>query len=270
MAKAKDKLLAEWFWTDRWMGSSGFLLPMEPRGLYREMLTQAWRRGARLPNDHAAIRVATGTSLAEWRRCWPKVEKFWRVDGDSLVNDTQLEVYAEAKSQAAERQGRAKAGAEARWAQRKQGPSNAQASAQAKPERCPPSPSPSPNEHGGSGSSSSPPPHPATANPLVDRPALEAEGAKLLGLISEREDLDPTEVLSTASGWKGKGGFVRFETLYDDRLARTLIALRSWWRRLNGEPEPGPPAALALRDQAPPLSPLTEHNLRALGLKGGE
>jgi hypothetical protein len=126
------------------------------------------------------------------------------------------------------------------------------------------------NEHEGSGSSSVPPPHAATTNPLVDRPALEAEGRQLLRQIAEREDLDPTEVLSTASGWKGKGGFVRLDTLYDDRLARTLIALRSWWRRLNGEPEPGPPAALAVRDQAPPLSPLTEHNLRALGLKGGE
>ncbi len=93
---APDKLLAEWFWTDRWMGSRGFLLPLEPRGLYREMLTQAWRRGARLPNDHEAIMRAVGCKDAEWKRCWPKVEKFWRVDGDSLVNDTQLEVYAEA------------------------------------------------------------------------------------------------------------------------------------------------------------------------------
>ena len=44
----RDKLLAEWFWTDRWQGSSGFLLPLEARGLYREMLTQAWQRGGRL------------------------------------------------------------------------------------------------------------------------------------------------------------------------------------------------------------------------------
>ena len=39
----KTNLRAEWFWTDRWMGSSAFLLPMEARGLYREMLTP--RRG---------------------------------------------------------------------------------------------------------------------------------------------------------------------------------------------------------------------------------
>lgn len=133
------KLLAEWFWTDRWMGSSGFLLAMEPRGLYREMLTQAWRRGARLPSDHEEIRRAIGCTLAEWRRCWPKVEKFWRLDGDALVNDTQLEVYAEAQGVQQRAHERGVKGAQAR----------AQARAQAKREQPhkdePPSPSPSPN-----------------------------------------------------------------------------------------------------------------------------
>ncbi len=90
---AQDKLLAEWFWTDRWIGSSAFLLPMEARGVYREMLTQAWRRRARLPNDHEAIRRAIGATVGEWRRSWPAVKRFWRVDGDSLVNDTQLEIW---------------------------------------------------------------------------------------------------------------------------------------------------------------------------------
>jgi uncharacterized protein YdaU (DUF1376 family) len=91
------KLLAEWFWTDRWNGSSGFLLPMEARGVYREMLTQSWRRGARLPNDHEAIRRAIGATPAEWRRAWPKVAGFWRVDGTDLVNDTQLAIYQDAE-----------------------------------------------------------------------------------------------------------------------------------------------------------------------------
>lgn len=95
---APDKLLAEWFWTDRWIGSSGFLLPMEARGVYREMLTQAWRRGARLPNDHETIRRAIGATVAEWRRSWPRLVKYWRVDGDALVNDTQLEIYRAATS----------------------------------------------------------------------------------------------------------------------------------------------------------------------------
>lgn len=109
------KLLAEWFWIDRWMGSSGFLLPMEPRGLYREMLTQAWRRGAALPNDHEAIRRATGCSDEEWERCWPKIAKFWKVapGGLELVNETQMEVYADALGIKMRAQARAQAGAQA-------------------------------------------------------------------------------------------------------------------------------------------------------------
>jgi uncharacterized protein YdaU (DUF1376 family) len=110
-----SKLLAEWFWADRWIGSSGFLLPMEARGVYREMMTQAWRRGARLPNNHEEIRRAIGATVPEWRRCWPLVKKFWRVDGNALVNDTQLEVYAEALEKSEKATARAAAGAAARW-----------------------------------------------------------------------------------------------------------------------------------------------------------
>lgn len=129
MAGAKtDKLLAEWHWTDRWMGSRGFLLPMEPRGVYREMLTQAWRRGAKLPNDHEAIRRAIGCTEKEWRRCWPVVAPFWRAAGAWLVNDTQLAIYAEAlaRREAASRRGRK--GAARRWGP---GKADAQVDAQA-------------------------------------------------------------------------------------------------------------------------------------------
>ena len=105
------RLLAEWFWVDRWMRSSGFLLPPEPRCLYREMLSQAWIRGARLPNDLLAIQRAVGFTAEEWARAWPQVERYWRVDGASLVNDTQLQVHAEALSRhlAHVRGGRARA-----------------------------------------------------------------------------------------------------------------------------------------------------------------
>lgn len=150
----EDKLRAEWFWTDRWMGSSAFLLPQEPRGVYREMLTQAWMRGARLPNDHEAIRRATGTSLEEWDRCWPRLARYWRVDGDYLVNDTQLEVYAEAQNQRGKASERARVAAERRWAKERERAeadarastrAHARASAQALRGQCPPYLSPSPN-----------------------------------------------------------------------------------------------------------------------------
>lgn len=139
-----DKLLAEWFWTDRWMGSSAFLLPIGPRGLYREMLTQAWRRGGRLPNDHEAIRRAVGCTIQEWNRCWPRIQGYWRIDGDAIVNDIQLEVYAEARRRDELASERGRKGAQARAQAATQ--ASAQASAQAQPEQPPkvqpPSPSP--------------------------------------------------------------------------------------------------------------------------------
>jgi len=86
---------------------------MEARGVYREMLTQAWLRGASLPNDHEAIRRAIGATEKEWRRSWPLVERFWRVDGDTLVNPTQLEIYAEAQGVALRASERGRRGAQA-------------------------------------------------------------------------------------------------------------------------------------------------------------
>jgi uncharacterized protein YdaU (DUF1376 family) len=131
-----SKLLAEWFWTDRWIGSSAFLLPLEARGLYREMLTQAWRRGGRLPDNHEAIRRATGATAEEWDRAWPWVQRYWRADGDGLVNDTQLEVYAEAQAVSQRASTRGKSGAKAR----------SLSTAQAVLEHQPPSLSPSPKK----------------------------------------------------------------------------------------------------------------------------
>jgi uncharacterized protein YdaU (DUF1376 family) len=109
-----DKMLAEWFWTDRWMGSSAFLLPIEPRGLYREMLTQAWRRQARLPNDHEQIRRATGVTENEWARCWPLIEPYWIIDGTFLINQTQVAVYREAQARAENAHKRGVSGGRAR------------------------------------------------------------------------------------------------------------------------------------------------------------
>jgi uncharacterized protein YdaU (DUF1376 family) len=114
MDTQQSKLLAEWFWIDRWVGSSAFALSIDARGLYREMLTQSWRRGARLPNDPDQIRRMTGVTEKEWSKTWPKVQRYWRVDGDVIVNDTQLEVYAAAKARLEVASARGRAGAQAR------------------------------------------------------------------------------------------------------------------------------------------------------------
>jgi uncharacterized protein YdaU (DUF1376 family) len=94
-----ERMRAEWFWCDRWIASSAFLLPMEARGLYREMLTAAWLRGARLPADPEAIRRAVGCSEMEWGRSWPLIRRYWSEAEGFIVNATQVEVYAECQSQ---------------------------------------------------------------------------------------------------------------------------------------------------------------------------
>lgn len=160
---AEKELRAEWFWTDRWMTSSAFLLPAEPRGVYREMLTQAWMRGGSLPDDHEAIQRACGLTRSEWKRCWPKVQRYWRVEGETLVNDTQLEVMAVARDGADRAAEKARVAANKRWeneraraSAQEDAQAHAQASARAPLEECPPSPSPSPR-------TTNPPDPPASA-----------------------------------------------------------------------------------------------------------
>jgi uncharacterized protein YdaU (DUF1376 family) len=167
-----EKLRAEWFWTDRWQGSDGWLLPMEPRGLYREMLTAAWRRGARLPSDPEAIRRATSCTEGEWARCWPIIQHYWKPAGPYLVNQVQLQVYAEALDGVEAKSNKARDAANKRWERERarqdaDARAYAQAPAQASPEhmlaQCPPSPSPSPSQE----QTTEPPPpqtpHPSTA-----------------------------------------------------------------------------------------------------------
>lgn len=128
--RASDKLFAEWFWTDRWTNSRGHTMEMEARGLYREMLTQAWKRGAQLPNNAEEIRLMCACNLKVWKRCWPAVEPFWVVDGDILINLTQVQVYAEARAAADASFLRAQAGGQARaQAELKRRASEAQAHA---------------------------------------------------------------------------------------------------------------------------------------------
>jgi uncharacterized protein YdaU (DUF1376 family) len=94
------RLLAEWFWTDRWERSPAAALPIAARGLYREMLSRAWARGARLPNNPEAIRRVVGVTFEEWGGTWPLVSPYWQQSADGLwvLNETQVEIYTEAQA----------------------------------------------------------------------------------------------------------------------------------------------------------------------------
>ena len=112
---SNGKLRAEWFWTDRWFASSAYFLPIEARGIYREMLTRAWSRGAQLPADEETIRRVIGATTDEWERNWRKVGPFWRRDGDILVNETQIEIYETVREINERRSEHGRRGATARW-----------------------------------------------------------------------------------------------------------------------------------------------------------
>lgn len=212
---SETKLLAEWFLTDRWMGSSGFLLPLEARGLYREMLTQAWRRGAKLPDDPEAIRRACGATVGEWRRCWPTVRKFWEIKGDYIVNETQVEIYEEARARADRASER---GASGRRAQLERGLSQAQA----QPKPGPPSPSPSGNERTDRQG--------ARPNPFVagKRVEYEREALQLTAEIAAITGGDGAEIFAQAAHFEGAlRQKVNPSNLTDDRLLNTVLDLRA-------------------------------------------
>lgn len=139
-----EKLRAEWFWTDRWRSSSAFLLPMEARGLYREMLTAAWTLGACLPNDHEAIRMYTGCLPEVWKRCWPLIEAKWKQEGSKLVNETQREIFNKCLTLSEKRALAGARGGKASGKVRSKPQANVEATPQANPKQTnPPSPSPS-------------------------------------------------------------------------------------------------------------------------------
>jgi hypothetical protein len=64
-----------------WILSSERLIPMEARGLHREMLTQYVLRGE-LWTDQSSVRRVCGCEIEEWERCWPTVSKLWYADED--------------------------------------------------------------------------------------------------------------------------------------------------------------------------------------------
>lgn len=224
MAKPEeDKLRAEWFWCDRWANSSAKALPIAHRGLYREMLTAAWSLGARLPANHADIRRLVGVEMKEWKLLWPRVEPYWRVDGDFLVNDTQLEVYAEAVRQRTAATKRAKAGADARW-NREQTASNAQADAQALPGQSPQSLSPirsSATPQTETRGAAAPAERPRRPNPYAHAQVQAPNGRAFWeGPIFSIPDGWARKTLAAANGRAAGSTIVLFATALTERLQR--------------------------------------------------
>lgn len=91
---ATDKWFAAWWWIDRWRESATYRsLSLAGQGLHRELIGAAFRRGGWLPHDPTILMRASGTLLWEWRKLWPTVRPFWRVDGDRIVPGPEVRLY---------------------------------------------------------------------------------------------------------------------------------------------------------------------------------
>lgn len=63
------RLLALYWWIDRWRKSSAFMdMTLEEQGAYRNLLDEAHLRGGPLPNDERILAKACGDATA-----WPRV-----------------------------------------------------------------------------------------------------------------------------------------------------------------------------------------------------
>jgi uncharacterized protein YdaU (DUF1376 family) len=105
----------ECFWTDRWRASRAFLLPLEPRGLYRELLTAAWSKGAELPTDPAQIRSLVVVTEEEWDRTWAHIAPYWQEINGRLVNPQQQQIYHDAQARLARASAAGRQAAFRRW-----------------------------------------------------------------------------------------------------------------------------------------------------------
>lgn len=100
LGHGEDLLPGELRWTDEWLTSDLQMLSLEARGLFSEMLTQAWREKARLRRTEgdALMRLVRATP-EEWERTWPIVTRYWKEATDPatgqpvLVNKNQLRFY---------------------------------------------------------------------------------------------------------------------------------------------------------------------------------
>lgn len=249
MAERPKRKHGLWWWADRWRKSSAFVeMTLAEQGAYRNLLDYQRLNGDLLPNDERVLAKACGDPL-EWPAVRDKVLRWFEPtpDGRFLFNRTAAEVNAETDrlSAAAAVGGKARAeGADRDGGKFTSGTTSNSTSGE--PSRKPASVvrSPLPLSVTGSESEKVDETRARPANPLVNRDALVDEGHGLIRAIARLADLDPTEVLSKASRWRGNS-YVRLDVIPDDRMAHTLEALRRWHRSLTGKSEPGPPTDAA-------------------------
>jgi len=100
IGREKDFLPGELRYTSNWRGSPLQMLPLGARGLYSEMLTQAWATRGRLEmtSEDEIMRLVRAMP-EEWALAWPRIRHYWvaivdpATGAEVLANRKQLEVY---------------------------------------------------------------------------------------------------------------------------------------------------------------------------------
>ncbi len=82
------RLMAMYWWIDRWRKSSAFMdMTLEEQGAYRNLLDEAHLRGGALPNDERFLAKACGDATA-WKRVQTTVMARFELRPDGWHNDT--------------------------------------------------------------------------------------------------------------------------------------------------------------------------------------
>lgn len=95
--KKTPKMLAAWWWIDRWRKSTAYTdMTLEQQGAYRNLIDELWLREGVLPDDERVLARASGDPVA-----WPSMRdvvmsRFYRAI-DGWRNETHDEVFSQTK-----------------------------------------------------------------------------------------------------------------------------------------------------------------------------
>src|SRR6185369_1775905 len=90
-------------------------LTTEEHGAYFLLMLSAWRKEARLPNDHIKLARIAIIAPERWPAIWGSISQFWEEDGFWLKQKRLAAEYERAQGQMVAASERGKAAAAARW-----------------------------------------------------------------------------------------------------------------------------------------------------------
>jgi uncharacterized protein YdaU (DUF1376 family) len=212
-------------------------MTLEEFGAYHRLLCHAWLEGS-IPKDKTKLARLLRVNRKKLDKLWPAIEPCWGAadETDRLVQRRLDEERRKQLARSGEQAERGRMGG-------RPSKSTKEESQRFTPEK-PPLSEQKPGESLPSSSpSASPNDKERKTAPLLtsdQRAAMIRQGNEDIRLIAEHEDLDPTEVAKKATAFKSHS-LVNLENASDERLAHSTAALRSWVRRIKGQPEPEAP-----------------------------